>query len=51
MGLGLKYNVFGVDFAYLVPQQQNNPLAETIRFTLHFDFTKSGVTESITDQN
>jgi hypothetical protein len=41
MGLGLRYNVFGIDFAYLVPTQQEHPLAETLRFTLHFDF-KSG---------
>jgi hypothetical protein len=38
MGVGLRYNVFGIDFAYLVPSQQENPLAETLRFTLHFDF-------------
>lgn len=41
MGLGLRYNVFGIDFSYLVPasdQQSSNPLAETLRFTLSFDF-------------
>ena len=41
MGLGLRYNVFGLDFSYLVPasdQQTSNPLAETLRFTLSFDF-------------
>ena len=40
LGTGLKYNSFGVDFAYLVPIIQNHPLAETLRFTLHFDFMK-----------
>ena len=38
VGLGGKYNVFGLDVAYLIPQGQNNPLAETLRFTLSFDF-------------
>ncbi len=34
MGLGLRYQKFGVDAAYLIPNDQNNPLAQTIRFTL-----------------
>lgn len=38
LGAGLKYNVFGLDFAYLIPTQQRNPLAQTLRFTLLFDF-------------
>ena len=40
LGAGLRYNVFGLDFAYLIPTggQANNPLANTLRFTLHFDF-------------
>ncbi len=38
VGAGLKYNVFGLDFAYLVPLEQHNPLANTLRFTLVFDF-------------
>lgn len=38
-GVGLKLNVFGLDFAYLVPAQgRNHPLANTLRFTLLFDF-------------
>lgn len=41
LGLGVRYNVFGLDFAYLIPVAQNNPLAETLRFTLHFDFEKA----------
>lgn len=40
LGLGVRYNLFGLDFAYLIPVAQNNPLAETLRFTLHFDFAK-----------
>ncbi|MBC8173092.1 MAG: type IX secretion system outer membrane channel protein PorV, partial [Chitinophagales bacterium] len=39
VGLGLKYNVFGLDFSYLIPSSnQNNPLDNTLRFTLAFDF-------------
>ncbi len=39
VGLGLKYNIFGLNFSYLVPTtQQRNPLDNTLRFTLLFDF-------------
>lgn len=38
LGAGVKYNVFGLDFAYLIPTQQRNPLENTLRFTLFFDF-------------
>lgn len=49
LGAGLKYNVFALDFAYLIPIEQRNPLANTLRFSLHFDFdsfsTKKNQTE------
>lgn len=38
IGAGLRYQVFGIDFAYLIPTVQQNPLANTLRFTLHFNF-------------
>ena len=38
VGIGLRLNVFGLDFAYLVPLYQNNPLQNTLRFSLLFDF-------------
>lgn len=38
VGAGIKYNVFGLDFAYLIPTQQRHPLENTLRFTLTFDF-------------
>ncbi|MDA3953300.1 MAG: type IX secretion system outer membrane channel protein PorV [Bacteroidales bacterium] len=38
VGVGLKLNVFTIDFSYLVPVKQNNPLANTMRFTLGLDF-------------
>ncbi len=38
VGLGLRYNVFGLDFSYLVPTSNNqNPLDNTLRFTLMFN--------------
>lgn len=38
VGAGLRMNVFGLDFAYLIPTTQANPLQNTLRFTLTFDF-------------
>ena len=37
-GAGVRMNVFSLDFSYLIPMTQNNPLARTLRFTLSFDF-------------
>lgn len=34
LGVGLDLNRVGFDFSYLVPQTQNHPLAETLRFSL-----------------
>lgn len=39
-GLGVRYQVFGVDGSYLVPNSRQNPLAQTIRVSLHFNFNK-----------
>lgn len=45
VGAGLRLSVFGLDFSYLVPtyfgsrsQLQTSPLANTLRFTLSFNF-------------
>jgi hypothetical protein len=41
IGAGLKYNVFGLNFSYLLPSGagvNRNPLSNTIRFSLVFDF-------------
>ncbi len=35
-GVGFKYNIFGFDFSYLGAIKRNNPLANTMRFTLRF---------------
>lgn len=50
LGLGFRYKVFGVDFAYLVPQENNHPLAETLRFTIGFNFNTYKQSESIQDE-
>jgi hypothetical protein len=38
LGAGLRYNVFGLDFSYLIPIKSNNPLQNTLQFTLLFNF-------------
>jgi hypothetical protein len=38
LGAGLKYQVFGLDFAYLIPTATRHPLENTLRFSLVFDF-------------
>jgi hypothetical protein len=40
LGVGFNYRRLGFDFSYLVPQQQNHPLAETLRFSLAYDIVK-----------
>lgn len=43
LGIGVRYQVFGLDGTYLVPSgsnSQNNPLAQTIRVSLHFNLNK-----------
>lgn len=43
-GMGLQYNVFNLNFSYLLPvgQLQTNPLANTLRFSLMFDLGALG---------
>ena len=44
-GVGIKYNVFGLNFSYLIPSgsgNTQNPLSNTLRFSLIFDFDGSG---------
>lgn len=47
LGAGLKYNVFTLDFSYLIPTDQRNPLENTLRFSMSFDFAaiKAAATE------
>lgn len=37
-GLGLKLSVFSIDFSYLIATTRSNPLANTVRFSLMFNF-------------
>ncbi len=37
-GIGLKLNVFTLDVSYLIAVYRTNPLANTLRFSLAFDF-------------
>ncbi len=39
LGIGIRYNVFGLDFSYLIPvTSDQNPLQNTLRFSLIFNF-------------
>lgn len=40
-GVGLKYNMFGIDFSYLTSLRRNNPLQNTIRFTLRLHLSNN----------
>ena len=45
LGAGLKYNSFGLNFSYLLPSGNGvnrNPLSNTLRFSLFFDFDGEG---------
>jgi hypothetical protein len=51
VGAGLKYNVFGLNFSYLVPSGNGvnrNPLSNTLRFSLLFDLDKQNTGSSDT---
>lgn len=51
VGLGFHKDRFGIDVTYLVPTaKREHPLAETLRFTLHFNITENSSNEgSVTD--
>ncbi len=46
LGLGFRYQVFGVDFSYLIPTTQNHPLADTLRLSLIFSLDKAVSSET-----
>lgn len=52
-GVGGRYRAFGVDGAYLIPNSRSNPLAQTLRVSLHVSLTKEalalGTQKSSTD--
>ena len=44
-GVGVKYNIFGFNFSYLIPTGSGvnrNPLSNTLRFSVMFDLDKGG---------
>ena len=45
VGAGIKYSIFGIDVSYLVATKQYHPLANTLRFTLNFDFVSANKNE------
>ena len=51
VGLGLKMNVFGLDFAYLIPTTQRNPLENTLRFTISFDLSQNQKSTNSSNEN
>jgi hypothetical protein len=38
MGFGVNYSIFSLDFSYLIANTTRSPLANTLRFTLGFNF-------------
>ena len=50
-GVGLKYNFLGINFAYIIPSNSGvtrNPLSNTMRFSLLFDFENAAETTTKT---
>lgn len=45
VGAGIKYSIFGIDVSYLIATKQYHPLANTLRFTLNFDFVSANKNE------
>ncbi len=39
-GAGIRYDIFGMDFSFLIPQEENHPLANTMRFSLLVNFDR-----------
>jgi len=53
MGIGIKYNIFGLNFSYLIPSGSGvnrNPLSNTLRFSLLFDLDGQNATTTTSDQ-
>jgi len=50
VGAGLKYNVFGLNFSYIIPSGSGvnqNPLSNTLRFSLIFDLGASDANSGV----
>ena len=46
-GIGFQYQVFGVDFSYLIPRVQNHPLADTLRLSFVFNLDSGATVEPV----
>jgi hypothetical protein len=47
-GIGLKYNIFGLNLSYLIPtSNQRSPLDNTLRFSLIFDIGTGGGNDAV----
>jgi len=51
MGAGFRLNVLNIDAAYLIPISQQNPLQNTLRITLGFNFGKPKPGEKNADED
>ena len=52
MGIGVKYNIFGLNFSYLLPSGSGvtqNPLSNTLRFSVLFDLDGGDATQETTN--
>ena len=54
VGAGIRYNIFGLDFSYLIPayfgnSAQQSPLQNTIRFSLILNFKEGGIKPKTND--
>ena len=41
LGTSFRYQIFGFDFSYLIPMEQNHPLADTLRLSLLFNLDQN----------
>ncbi|HLP53497.1 MAG TPA: type IX secretion system outer membrane channel protein PorV [Fluviicola sp.] len=49
-GIAIQYNIFGLDISYLAALKRDNPLANTLRFTLRFKLGQKVAKESETPE-
>jgi hypothetical protein len=47
LGVGLKYNVLGIDVSYLIPTVQHHPLENTLRVSLSFNLADFSIGKEI----
>lgn len=51
LGVGVRYNIFTLDFSYLIATTQRNPLANTLRFSLMFTFGDKSKKNKLADDD